>query len=255
MALVATVAYAQGVVQITVGLGGNEFRPPFVDVSANTILMFHFTGGPGNHSISQSSFETPCEPLEGGFSSGFVPVPPGATEVQWNLTVTDDTEAIWFYCAQGAHPPVSDKPHCEVGMVGGINIGKSGKASADFVSNAKAATTFVQPASAVLSGIGATATASPILSLPTTKTSSSAQTGTGGGTTAAASPTNSNSPPANTTGPADTSATNSPPANTTGPADTSATNSATGLIQESGFLVFLASALGVALLRPGVVLN
>lgn len=86
------------ILQITVGLGGNEFRPPFVDVSANTILNFIFTGGPGNHSIAQSSFETPCEPLEGGFSSGFVPVPPGSTGVQWNLTVTNDTQGQYDHC-------------------------------------------------------------------------------------------------------------------------------------------------------------
>ena len=51
----------------------------------NTVVTFQFVAL--NHSVSQSSFATPCEPLDGGFNSGFVPV--GDGQGTWNLTVTD----------------------------------------------------------------------------------------------------------------------------------------------------------------------
>ena len=109
VAALATVAYAQDpivvstlyciyaghmssphtcLLQINVGQGGLKFDPQFVDAPANSVVTFNFVGG--NHSVSQSSFATPCEPVDGGFSSGFVPV--GNNTGSWNLTITDDTK-------------------------------------------------------------------------------------------------------------------------------------------------------------------
>lgn len=46
------------------------------------------------HSVTQSSFENPCTPLEGGFDSQFQGNEQGVPLVtpQWNLTITNDTE-------------------------------------------------------------------------------------------------------------------------------------------------------------------
>lgn len=47
-----------------------------------------------NHSVTQSTLDDPCTPLDGGFSSGLAGVgndsagPPPV----WNLTITDDSE-------------------------------------------------------------------------------------------------------------------------------------------------------------------
>lgn len=72
------------------------FTPQFVNVSANTVVSFVFVS-PGNHSVSESSFATPCEPVDGGFSSGFVPTLADGTSGSWNLTVTDDTQGASFH--------------------------------------------------------------------------------------------------------------------------------------------------------------
>ena len=57
-------------------------------------LTFVFDGMPGNHTVAQSAFGKPCEPLEGGFDSGFIFVPQGASAPfpTWNLTITDDSK-------------------------------------------------------------------------------------------------------------------------------------------------------------------
>ena len=74
--------------------GGLVFTPPTVKASNGTVVTFEFRGAPGNHSVTQSSFKEPCTQLQGGFSSGYIQVPPGTTEgfPTWNLTVTDDSK-------------------------------------------------------------------------------------------------------------------------------------------------------------------
>jgi plastocyanin len=56
-----------------------EFSPAEVTAAVGDILEFHFagTGGGvlgGNHSVAQGVFGKPCEPAEGGFFSGYMPV-------------------------------------------------------------------------------------------------------------------------------------------------------------------------------------
>ena len=56
------------------------FEPDTVIASVGDIINFHFY--PINHSVAQSSFEKPCEPLSGGVGqlpifSGFIPVKSG----------------------------------------------------------------------------------------------------------------------------------------------------------------------------------
>lgn len=70
---------------------------------------------PKNHTVTQSSFLSPCSPLRNGsltgFDSGYVPVDSGAKEAPaWTLEITQDASPIWFYCATGTH--------CQSGMVG-----------------------------------------------------------------------------------------------------------------------------------------
>ncbi|GAA5968107.1 hypothetical protein JCM11641_003733 [Rhodosporidiobolus odoratus] len=109
-----------------------------------------------NHSVTQSSFVSPCEPLlnastdERGFDSGYVPVSAGATDSPtWTLNISSST-AIWFYCAQANH--------CQQGMVGSINAATSGNRTFEAFQAAAMGSDQSTPAgSAVASGIGAEA--------------------------------------------------------------------------------------------------
>ncbi|KAJ7164431.1 hypothetical protein C8R46DRAFT_1193072 [Mycena filopes] len=165
-AILAVVVSAQA--QITINVGAEQSSPnggifqfnPSASTAANgTVVTFLFSGVPGNHSVTQSSFATPCEPLAGGFDSGFIGIGAATTPLpQWNVTITDDSKPIWFFCKQPL-PLV----HCAAGMVGGINIPTTGdKTFAAFQTNAKAAKSAGQAAGGLV-GVGASASAVPLV--------------------------------------------------------------------------------------------
>jgi plastocyanin len=63
------------------------FEPDTIIASVGDIINFHFY--PINHSVAQSSFDKPCQPLEGGVRqipifSGFLPVKSGESVSWWN---------------------------------------------------------------------------------------------------------------------------------------------------------------------------
>lgn len=100
-----------------------QFIPPSVVAQNGSVITLIFSGSPGNHSVTQTSFNDPCQPLSGGFDSGFVHVPLDTYEgyPTWNLTITNDAISVWFYSAQTV--PVLD---CPGGMVGSINAPLTG---------------------------------------------------------------------------------------------------------------------------------
>ncbi|KAF7759780.1 hypothetical protein Agabi119p4_11475 [Agaricus bisporus var. burnettii] len=133
---------------VTVMVGGTidtpnggifQFIPNNVKASNGTVVRFMFTGMPGNHSITQSSFSAPCTDLEGGFDSGWVSIPNEGVQPapEWNLTVTNDQRPLWFFCKQ-----LIPSPHCIAGMVGAINAADDGDNSFD---NYKQAASQVSP--------------------------------------------------------------------------------------------------------------
>ncbi|KAJ7698552.1 hypothetical protein B0H17DRAFT_927281, partial [Mycena rosella] len=66
----------------------------------------------GNHSVTQSSLEAPCQPLENGFDSGWISVAATITPPpQWSITITNNQTPIYFYCKQ-----LNPTPHCTAGM-------------------------------------------------------------------------------------------------------------------------------------------
>lgn len=97
--------------------------PTSITASNGSVVRFRFSGGPANHRVTQSSFGSPCEPLRGGFDSGWIVGQEGISSsfAEWNLTIMDDSEPIWFYCKQLA--PI---PQCKAEMVGSINAPTSG---------------------------------------------------------------------------------------------------------------------------------
>lgn len=65
----------------------------------------------------QSSFDDPCSALDHGFTTGFVPVSPGALPTRKEFVV-DKPGPLWFYCQQQ-----QPQPHCQAGMVFAVNPG------------------------------------------------------------------------------------------------------------------------------------
>jgi plastocyanin len=96
---------------VKVGDGGLNFNPNSVNASKGDTVTFHFY--PMKHSVVQAAFATPCQPMDNGFYSGFMPVASGMGNETFMITVEDATKPIWFYCSQGKH--------CQSGMVGVIN--------------------------------------------------------------------------------------------------------------------------------------
>ncbi|KAI0687261.1 hypothetical protein C8Q76DRAFT_300118 [Earliella scabrosa] len=246
----ATVASAQDPIVVQVGAGGLKFEPQFITVTQpNTVVTFQFVAA--NHSVAQSTFATPCAPLANGFNSGFVPVGNGTGS--WNLTVTDVTRPIWFYCPQQAREPF----HCTAGMVGAINGNATGQDLNAFVSAAEAATTIVYP-STILSGVNAFATAAPLVTVsqpaPSNVTDSLSVVSGTSSSLSTATPAPS---PVTTGAPINTDTlsssgvaviTSAVSSNNTSPSNTGGDNNAGSAIQAGGFGTLLVVALGVTLL-------
>jgi plastocyanin len=121
-------AAAQQVHDVQVGSTNGTsltFTPEAISANPGDQVVFHFN--PKNHSVTQSSFASPCGFKEGGFDSGFMPVAANATGSQPTYTITvNDTQPVWVYCAQAAGLPAS---HCGAGMVFAVNCGQDGSAN------------------------------------------------------------------------------------------------------------------------------
>ncbi|KJA16243.1 hypothetical protein HYPSUDRAFT_148004 [Hypholoma sublateritium FD-334 SS-4] len=108
--------------RITVGANGAlAYSPPNITASIGDTVTFEFH--PKNHTVTQSNFLNPCEPLQAstgttGFKSGFVPVAADATTFPTFQITINDTAPIWGYCGQTGH--------CAAGMVFSINAVESG---------------------------------------------------------------------------------------------------------------------------------
>jgi len=149
----ATVTVQVGGVSSSTG-GVFQYIPANITAPNGTVVNFRFAGIPGNHTVTQSTFSDPCDPEVGGFDSGWVLVPGGETSIpEWNLTITDDTKPIWFFCKQ-----LLPTPHCKSGMVGSINAPATGNTFDAFKTAAKNTTTSGQEVG-FLVGVGASASA------------------------------------------------------------------------------------------------
>ncbi|KAG9251796.1 uncharacterized protein F5Z01DRAFT_662941 [Emericellopsis atlantica] len=100
---------------VVVGQGGLNFEPANVVAQVGDIIQWDFL--PANHSVAQSNFADPCQPLADG--SGFFPgfafaTQEGKNDHVFQLVVEDDS-TIWYYC------PQLKGEHCKKGMVGVIN--------------------------------------------------------------------------------------------------------------------------------------
>ncbi|KAK1219264.1 hypothetical protein PQX77_018030 [Marasmius sp. AFHP31] len=148
---------AQEVHNVTVGDSGSFFVPDTVSARAGDIVRFTFSKAP--HGIVQSSFEKPCVPLPGGFSSGMV-VNGATTESTWDLQITNESGE----CDNKLIISLAKQPLVllfNTGMVGAINP-PSFSMMDDYKTRAKMFPQNSAPSvSTVLSGIGAVASVPP----------------------------------------------------------------------------------------------
>ena len=104
---------------VNVGAAGElRFQPSTIDAAVGDYVRFRFLAK--NHTLSQSSFESPCR-SNGGFDSGFSFYNPrNQTDItsQELVYLVRDSEPAWFFCRQ-----VSLQDHCSAGMVFAINAG------------------------------------------------------------------------------------------------------------------------------------
>jgi len=110
--------------QVVVG-GPNRlyYDPSNITAQVGDVIQFQFQQK--NHTVTQSTFASPCRALtltstsgQVGFDSGFMPVADNVTTFPtYNITV-NDTAPIWAYCRQATH--------CGSGMVFSVNAVESG---------------------------------------------------------------------------------------------------------------------------------
>ncbi|EXK92419.1 hypothetical protein FOQG_05573 [Fusarium oxysporum f. sp. raphani 54005] len=128
LALSASTASA-AVHVVKVGENGLNFTPAQTSAKVGDTVEFHFYEG--FHSVAQSSFAKPCEPINStAFFSGDQNVKTKVSDKVFTIEVKSE-DPIWYYCAvQG---------HCNGGgMVGAINAPTSGAKSFDNYAKAAA---------------------------------------------------------------------------------------------------------------------
>lgn len=100
---------------VEVGRNGLTFEPYAMVAAPGDRVIFRFHAK--NHTVTETSFGNVCQPLDGGFDTGFQPVAPGTAEESLPTRVYEVTtgaeKPLWFYCHQ--------KGHCGQGMVFSIN--------------------------------------------------------------------------------------------------------------------------------------
>ncbi|KAM0431859.1 hypothetical protein ACHAPT_005111 [Fusarium lateritium] len=177
LSLIPAALAADKVHVVKVGNGGLSFEPSDLKAAVGDVVEFHFYKG--SHSVAQSSFDKPCEPLNStSFFSGDFDVTDKVSDEVFSVTV--DSEApIWYYCAVPGH--------CQGGMVGVVNAPSNGQRTLAAYKKAAADTDeSVEPKSTGGGDIGPAATAS--------SGSSEGATSTGGAASESASSTESSTP-------------------------------------------------------------
>lgn len=149
-------------IDVSVGVNGAlEFSPNNITgVNVGDQLVFKFFAGA--HTVTQSTFADPCDPIGNGFDSG--PMPASATNNPvFTLPINDTSKPIWIYCKTGNH--------CRQGMVLSINAPLTGNTFDAYKQNAISGST----------GAGASSTSSASAGGPTTGGYNGANTRVAGG--------------------------------------------------------------------------
>ncbi|KAI4859635.1 hypothetical protein F4820DRAFT_155793 [Hypoxylon rubiginosum] len=109
------IAAANKIIPVVVGGPQDTFVPNTVAAAVGDIIQFQFSNG--NHTVTQSAADSPCQPLQAtvatAIHSGHIPFQDGQTTVgTFNMPVTS-ADTMFLYCATG--------PHCQEGQVMVVN--------------------------------------------------------------------------------------------------------------------------------------
>jgi plastocyanin len=105
------------VVKVGNANGTLAFSPNSITAAVGEMVQFQFA--PANHTVTQSTFDQPCQPIAlnsnvTGIYSGFMPVAASATETPTYTIMINNTTPMWLYCSQAKH--------CQNGMTMVINV-------------------------------------------------------------------------------------------------------------------------------------
>lgn len=111
--LAASTAVSAATFDVLVGnAAALTYEPSSVTAAVGDIINFKFMSK--NHTVTQSTFTSPCVPKPQGVDSGFQAIPAGASgSATWSITINNASAPLWFFCNQGAH--------CKGGMVFAVN--------------------------------------------------------------------------------------------------------------------------------------
>lgn len=166
------------VVKVGSANGTLKYSPNSLTAAKGDMVQFQFA--PANHTVTQSTFDQPCQPIAmnsnvTGIYSGFMPVSATATDTPTYTIMVKDTKPMWFYCSQGKH--------CQNGMTMVINVNPKANATRtleNFQALAKKATANL-PGSSSSTGGGTSG------STPASGTGSGSDSGTGTGSSSSSS--------------------------------------------------------------------
>jgi plastocyanin len=97
--------------------GTLAYFPNNIKAAVGDMIQFQFA--PANHTVTQSTFDQPCAPINmfnknvTGFYSGFMPVTASSTTTPTYTIMVQNTTPMWIYCSQGKH--------CQNGMTMVVN--------------------------------------------------------------------------------------------------------------------------------------
>jgi len=173
------------VVQVGAANGTLAYFPNNIKAAVGDMVQFQFA--PNNHTVTQSTFDAPCQPIAmnsnvTGVYSGFMPVTASATETPTYTILVNNTTPMWLYCSQGKH--------CQAGMTMVINVNSkanttrtletykalAAKATANLPGTAVSNGTAGEVAASGASGASGTSTATSSSASSTSTTAGSAAT-------------------------------------------------------------------------------
>ncbi|KAG8692577.1 hypothetical protein FRC08_009686, partial [Ceratobasidium sp. 394] len=102
--------------KVTVGANDTyRYYPQYVYANPGDYVRFEFY--PGDHTVTESSFNYPCKRLDHLYDTGYVSVPGNSTRPYRTYRVKDK-KPHWFFCRQDRH--------CRKGMVFAVNPPRTG---------------------------------------------------------------------------------------------------------------------------------
>jgi plastocyanin len=169
------------VVQVGAANGTLAYFPNNIKAAVGDMVQFQFA--PVNHTVTQSTFDAPCQPIAmnsnvTGIYSGFMPVSASATTTPTYTVLINSTTPMWLYCSQGKH--------CQSGMTMVINENTAANAS-------RSLSAFQSLAAKATVNLPGTATSAGTSGSTTTNSTSSSNSGESGTSTSTSSGTKSTS--------------------------------------------------------------